>query len=364
MDQYIDEINNTIMVIGILCGVLALVGIILYRRRLFKVDSIRNFTQFFLIVVINFTVFGNMYIAPYTPVFRLDLPKLMARGSTRACPMWIIQKALTTSWELIGLIGVVAILSIICVVIGRAACGWACPFGLAQDMLNKARNALHIPPLEPPLKVHNKLKSIRFAVLFFILILAGSLGVATILNATTGTIFASYLPFGTTRTAPFCAYCPTPTVYYVASVIVGTGFHFEDPIHYAMWPIFLFLTGGPFLIPRFSCRYLCPQGAMTSLFNKVSLLHIHKDNPKCTKCNACYANCPMKVDIVQDEDVNERVSDTNCTFCGECIERCYERALSFRIGPIPIYKGGKSWEETEARTLSIRNLRAKKRKRR
>jgi polyferredoxin len=347
MSETIDRILLIMLGFGLISGLIALIGMILYNKRILKVDSIRTFSQFFLIISINFTLIGNMYFAPYIPVFRLDLPRLMERGSTRACPMWVIQKSLTTSWEMIALVAVLAVMGVIVLAVGRAGCGWACPYGLWQDVLNKLRNLFRINPKEPPLKVHNFLKTIRFAILFVIIMLAISLGLAVTWEAASGTIFASYLPFGTTRTAPFCAYCPTPTVYYVSTVLLGMGWQFEDPVHYAMWPIIGMLLVGPFLVPRFFCRYLCPQGAMTSLFNNVSLLHIHKEQEKCTKCNACYSHCPMRVELVQNEDVKNRVNDLNCTFCGECVERCYERALSFKMGPLTVYKGGKSWAETQ-----------------
>jgi len=274
--------------------------------------------------------------------------------------MWVIQKSLTTSWELIALIAIIGIVGMVMLMVGRAGCGWACPYGLLQDILNKLRNLFHLNPLEPPPKAHNFLKSFRFAVLFLILALALSIGLALIWEEATGILFSSYLPFGTTRTAPFCAYCPTPTFYYVATVVLGMGFQFDDPTHYAMWGILGFFVIGSFVTPRFFCRYVCPQGAMASLFNKVSFLYIHKDNSKCTKCNACYSHCPMRVELIQNEDVKNRVNDLNCTFCGECVERCYERALSFKAGPLTIYKGGKSWSQTQEEKLGGKRASLKK----
>jgi polyferredoxin len=316
-------------------------------------DWIRTSSEFFLVILLNFTVLGNLYLSPFLPILRLDMPRLMARGSIKACPMAIIQRVLTDTWAPAYILASLAIIVVVGLVIGRGLCAWACPIGLAQDLINKLRNLVRLNPVEPPQKVHNVMTSFRFAILFVFLLFSLSIGIALVWDTVGGELFRSYLPVGTTQIAPFCAYCPTPTLYYILTVFLGQGFHWEDPVHYVMWPIFLGLVIGAFLMPRFYCRYLCPVGATSSFFNKISLLHIYKENDKCTKCNVCYSNCPMRVEIVQDEDIKTRVSDMDCTFCGECVERCYERALSFKMGPVTIYKGGKSWAETMEDSIEL-----------
>jgi polyferredoxin len=349
----VDIIKFFILGTGLVFGTIALLGMVFYHKRILKLDKIRTSSEVFLVVLLNFTVLGNIYVSPFLPILRLDFPRLMARGALKACPLAIIQRVLTSSWAMVYLFAALAIIMIVGLVIGRGLCAWACPIGLSQDLINKLRNLFRLNPVEPPQKVHNKLTSIRFALLFFFLIFSLSIGIAATWDSTAGVLYNSYMPLGTTQVAPFCAYCPTPTTYYILTVFLGMGFHFEDPVHYVMWPIFIGLVLGAFLMPRFYCRYLCPVGAMSSLFNKVSLLHIYKENDKCTKCNVCYSNCPMRVEIVQDEDIKTRVNDVNCTFCGECVERCYERALTLKVGPVTIYKGGKSWAETMEDSIEL-----------
>ena len=195
----------------------------------------------------------------------------------------------------------------------------------------------------------------------FLTIVGISIGVAAILNPTSATMFQSYLPEGISRTAPFCAICPTPTTYYILSIFTMRGdFQFSDPVHYAMIPFFLFIVLGAFAMPRIYCRYVCPVGAISSWFNKVSLLHVYKENWKCTKCNACYSNCPMRVEIVQDEDIKTNVNDIDCILCGECIERCPERCLHVKFGPMRLYSGGKTWAQKVDESTGMKKTSLKK----
>lgn len=345
--NYLEIFNIVVLIVAAIFAILAVIGIVLYNRmNPFKVDSIRSFSQVALVLVLNFTTIGNIYITPFLPTLRLDIPRLIERGPIRACPMATIQRSMSLTWEGLLIFAVISVLILVCLVFGRALCGWACPFGLLQDTLNKFRSWLGINPLEPSKKAHRGFTSLRFAFLFFFLLLALSIGITAFINPASGVLLQSYLPEGISRTAPFCAICPTPTTYYFISIFTMMDLQLNDPIHYFMIPFFLLIVFGSFLMPRFYCRYICPVGAISSLFNKVSLVHIHKEHWKCTKCNACYSNCPMRVELVQDEDVNPNVNTTDCILCGECIERCPERCIHINVGPIKLYSGGKSWAQT------------------
>ena len=41
------------------------------------------------------------------------------------------------------------------------------------------------------------------------------------------------------------------------------------------------------------CKYICPLGAMYSLFNPVSILRYRVDSEKCVNCGACAKACKM-----------------------------------------------------------------------
>jgi len=186
---------------------------------------------------------------------------------------------------------------------------------------------------------------VKYALLFAVLLLSFSMGAALMADEATGEIYKSYFP-AMAQSAPTCVGCPTPIIRYIfIDVMINTNPNFSDWTSYLQIFIFMIFIVGAVAIPRFWCRYLCPMGALSSLFNKSSLLSIKKDHVKCTKCEVCADVCPTRVRMVVDEDEDTRVVDTNCTFCLDCIEACPDKALTLEFADKPIYKGGSEWWE-------------------
>jgi ferredoxin-type protein NapH len=90
---------------------------------------------------------------------------------------------------------------------------------------------------------------------------------------------------------------------------------------------FIYLWGS-----RFFCRNVCPIGGLLQLYSKFSFLKVKIDPDKCTECSACSKNCQMGVNI--DKYItsgNTSIKDSNCIVCGDCIDRCPQKALKFGI---------------------------------
>ena len=73
------------------------------------------------------------------------------------------------------------------------------------------------------------------------------------------------------------------------------------------------------------CKWICPLGAIYSLFNKVSLLKITVDSSKCVGCGQCAKACKMDVDVCKTPDHPE------CIRCGACIKACPKDAICYRF---------------------------------
>ena len=73
-------------------------------------------------------------------------------------------------------------------------------------------------------------------------------------------------------------------------------------------------------------KWICPLGAIYSLFNKVSFLKINVDNNKCVGCQKCSKVCKMDVNVVESPNHPE------CIRCGECIKACPTDALCYKYG--------------------------------
>lgn len=127
----------------------------------------------------------------------------------------------------------------------------------------------------------------------------------------------------------FCKLCPQGTLGAGIPLVVW------DPLNalrsmlgwlfYVKVAILLAVVVAAMAIRRPFCRLACPIGAIYSIFNKVSLLHMRLDNSSCTNCSLCQRVCPM------DVDPRQGANQLECIRCGECAWNCPKGSLRFRI---------------------------------
>jgi polyferredoxin len=79
-------------------------------------------------------------------------------------------------------------------------------------------------------------------------------------------------------------------------------------------------------VKRPFCRVICPIGAIYSLFNKGSLLHLtFPGKDACANCGICRKVCPM------DIDPHAQQNQLECIRCGECTSACPKSGLKFKV---------------------------------
>ena len=114
-----------------------------------------------------------------------------------------------------------------------AFCGWLCPFGALQELLNRAARLVKIPQLKIPFGVHQRLVALKYIV--FLLLFGISLSaLATAERA------AEVEPFKTAIILRFVR--DWPFVLYAGAILAAS------------------LT-----VERFFCRYMCPLGAALAI---------------------------------------------------------------------------------------------------
>jgi len=87
-----------------------------------------------------------------------------------------------------------------------------------------------------------------------------------------------------------------------------------------LWAV-IFLLG--FLAPRFWCRYVCPSGALISLFSFLRITG-RQVGEACTGCGRCAKACPF--DAVGEHFAARRLE---CAFCQTCGGVCPAHAIGF-----------------------------------
>lgn len=234
-------------------------------------------------------------------------------GAISGCPIGSIQATINSSrmkvpyrfhlpYYVVGLTALFAML------MGRWFCGYMCPFGFYQDLLDKIPcKKIKVPP-----KVNAILRWMKFvflAVAVFIL-----------------PFFAPLFFLGKYAYPFFCKYvCPQ-------GILVGALPHilydyFMRPyeerqilplLHYLFinkFIIFIVISISCMFIYRLFCRYMCPLGAFLGIFNPFSIYRL-KINDKCVLCNKCQKACKMDIPVFRVPN------SVDCIRCDECVKAC------------------------------------------
>ena len=235
-------------------------------------------------------------------------------GAKGSCPIGALQAVIGSpkfkfSYYVVGFLFFVGAL------IGRGVCGYLCPFGLVQDLLHKIPFVKKIETF----KGDKVLRKAKYLILLVFVILLPLFLVD---------IIGQGAPY-------FCKLiCPVgmmeggiPLVLMNKSMRGAIGFL------YAWKGLILILTILlSIVIYRPFCKYICPLGAIYSLFNSVSLFRYTLDHQKCIHCGRCKAVCEMQCDPVKN------CNDLECIRCGKCKNVCPVDAIACGITKLDMSK--------------------------
>ncbi len=219
-------------------------------------------------------------------------------GAVGACPLGALQDSLANSNKSAP-VYILGILALFGIMFGRMICSFFCPVGLAQELLYKIRS--------PKLR---KSSVTRVCSYFKYVLLVLAIAIPLIYHGIP--FFCKYVcPAGTAEGAVALLSNPNNSEYYG---MLGYLFSWKFLllVSFIVLSIFIF---------RFFCRFICPLGAIYSLFNKIALLGVKVDNDKCIECGACLSRCKMDV---------KHVGDHECINCGECIPVCPTHAIGWK----------------------------------
>ena len=239
-------------------------------------------------------------------------------GAVGACPMGALQDSLANSGRSAPSY-IFGILILFGLLLGRVICGFLCPFGLIQELLYKVRTP--------------KLRKSRFTRIFsyfkYVLL-----------------VIVTAIPLIFAGIPSFCKYvCPAGTLEGAISLLANPAnanlFEMLGALFSWKFCILVAVIVLSIFIYRFFCRFICPLGAIYSLFCGFSLLGVKLDKNKCIDCGLCIQGCKMDI---------KHVGDHECIQCGECIPVCPVQAISWKGSQIfvkntsplaqPVVEGG------------------------
>lgn len=167
-------------------------------------------------------------------------------------------------------------------------CGWLCPFGALQELLNEGARKLGIRQIEVPWPVHERLWPIKY--IAFLLILGVSLK-----SLRWAYQVAEVEPFKTAIILNFVRDWP-----------------------YVLYALVLLAAG--LFIERFYCRYLCPLGAGLAIPARLRLFEWLHRRPQCGReCRICETRC-----TVQAISPLGQITPNECIYCLQCQANYYD----------------------------------------
>ncbi|MBU6296642.1 MAG: NosR/NirI family protein [Alphaproteobacteria bacterium] len=167
--------------------------------------------------------------------------------------------------------------------LGRGVyCGWLCPFGALQALINKAARCFRVPQYEFPRFVHERLWAVKY------IILLGLFGLS-LQSVNLAERFSEIEPFKT-----------------------AIDLHFLRS-----WPFVLYAVGllaVSALNNKFYCRYVCPLGAGLAVAGRQRMFDWLRRRPECGHpCHVCANECE-----VQAIDAAGHINHNECHHCLDC----------------------------------------------
>lgn len=325
-----------------------------------------------IVQAIGFVVgFGWLIGIPITHIVFPGLHCDYCPLSPWGCPIGMSQRAIAglgmvpAGGAVIGGLGLmIAAVIAYGVSLGRAWCGWVCPFGTINDIAGWAggsKAVSRIPSMRLAL-----IPIIIFSMFFFVAGLRwnarlpiaenffgegrffysiATIGIFVVLTGLALWLYKkralSFFKYSVLLViialsaawsdSFFCYICPANAL---EADIPGVAAN-TNPLslsNYIYIMSFALVLVGMLLVMRFWCRFLCPFGAFLAIFNRLSLFGL-KHNPEfCGFCKSeCTQSCPMGMVVVKKQKLNNE-SAGDCVRCGECIKSCPNSALSFKFG--------------------------------
>lgn len=236
-------------------------------------------------------------------------------GALGSCPIGSLQ-AVIGSWNFKFAFYVAGFLVFVGALVGRFVCGWLCPFGLIQDLLHK----IPFPKKLKTFRGDKLLRKLKYVILLVFVILL-PLFLVDLLGQGAPYFCKLLCPVGTLEGG-------IPLVLLNKSMRSALGWLYAWKNLLLAATIFLSI-----LIYRPFCKYICPLGAIYSVFNPISVFRYQVDGHKCTHCGACAKACGMQIDPTANANHPE------CIRCGRCKQACPTGAITSgclkKAGPRP-----------------------------
>ena len=225
--------------------------------------------------------------------------------------------------------GVLIILVLLTLLLGRVYCSSICPMGIFQDIIDWFSKKIHRKKKYPFLK-EQKILRWTIVVITVIAFWAGFSIVASLLDP--------YSAYGRVATNVF-----KPIYLFGNNIIAWIDNHFKN---YLFYKTDIFVTSITSLVialatmsiigflsykyGRLFCNTICPVGTVLGFLAKFSFFKIRINNEKCNSCSLCALKCKSSC----IDSASKTIDYSRCVSCFNCLEVCNRKAMSYSFAPL------------------------------
>ena len=185
---------------------------------------------------------------------------------------------------------------ILAVTSGAFYCGWACPFGMIQDVFGYIGSLFIKKKLKTPQQIQKIVVYLRYLLAILFVLLAFN----QIWN---------FYP-------------------YDARLIFFKAITLKN-IKIISITILLFFMVSAMFFDRLFCNYFCPHGAKLGALSLLRIFTVKRNNKTCIHCHKCDSVCPMNIKVSSKQEIKS----AQCINCFKCISNCPKKG-TLKLGII------------------------------
>ena len=258
------------------------------------------------IILLLFTVYPFAQILPVDFFLRLD-------------PLVALVSMIASGTIIVNML-IAVVLVVLTLIFGRFFCGYICPLGSFIDFCN-------IIFFKKPKKKETLRPKPNRNIKYFILtgVIAGSFLGANVLH---------YFSPMSIFPRVFTLVIFPPVIWFLNFLLdisrpLNSALGIDPLTHFSFRQLYFSGTVSTLILiisiiaanywrKRFWCRYICPTGALLSLFSRFAIIKRNVNKEKCNDCMLCASSCDMRA-------IKEHPQETilsECTLCASCVKAC------------------------------------------
>ena len=259
-------------------------------------------------------------------LFFLDFSGKMPLGVHRLLHLQLLPAILA------GMLGVVAVMLLLTLLMGRVYCSVICPMGVLQDVINrlfclgkkKKKGARRF-------SYHKPMNLVRYALLLLsgVTLLLGFSGLCLLIDPYSNfgriatNLFRPAVMWGNNMLAEGLMRMDNYSLFQVTISTVSIAGLMSGVVALVVVVVLVIFRG------RLFCNTLCPVGALLSLVSRYSFFRITFNKDTCTHCGNCEHSC--KAEAIDAKHMT--VDTSRCVDCFNCISSCPKGDLKYRFNP-------------------------------